>query len=183
MDIKTLKEKHADLVAEIVSEAKSFALKEAEDVTKAQEQKMSKCPHCSKEFPMKESVEHSNEHIKELSIKLNESVTQVNEFKRTLSIANLEKAIGLKLKENKDLSDATKKRLVGDLIALGEEVREGDKPSNWDLKITEELNYANELKGATKDLKLGSEMTDNKTTIKLTEKEQKEIADNLRRSL
>jgi hypothetical protein len=176
MDLEKLKESHADLVKQIEDEAKALALKEAEA---AENTKMAKCPHCEKEFPLKESFEHTETHIKELNVKLTESLEKVKSLERSVAINSLTENVTKKLKEHANLPEATKKRLVNGLLHLGEETREGDKPSNWDLLIKEELDYANELKGSSQNLGLGSERTEVKkeeTGVKLTEAEHREIA-------
>lgn len=176
MDLKTLKESHSDLVKQIEDDAKAVALKEAEAT---EDKKTTKCPYCDKSFPMKESVAHTDEHIKELNVKLTESCEKVKTLERTVTINALSENITKKLKEQTDLSDATKKRLVKELLKLGEEAREGDKPSNWDLAIKEETDYAKELKGATTTLELGSdrsgEKKDETKGVKLTEDEHRNI--------
>lgn len=187
MDLITLKEKHADLVKQIVDDAKSLALKEAEDAAKAaeeeKEKKMVTCPDCKKEFAMKESVDHVKAHLAETVVKLQEAEKEVATLKRDVSITKLKESITERLsKEN--LETATVKRLAESLLQLGTETREGDKPSNWDLRIQEEKDYVLQLKGDKKPLVTGSERTETKTeTVKLSESEAKIIAAKIANSI
>lgn len=187
MDLITLKEKHADLVKQIEADAKSLALKEAEDAAKAasdeESKKMVMCPDCKKEFAVKESVDHVKSHLDETVLKLQEATKEVESLKREVSITKLKEAITERLsKEN--LETATVKRLAESLLQLGTETREGDKPSNWDLRIKEELDYVNQIKGNKKPLVTGSERTETKTeTVKLSESEAKTIAAKIANSI
>lgn len=187
MDLITLKEKHADLVKQIVDDAKSLALKEAEDAAKAaaeeNDKKMVTCPDCKKEFAMKESVDHVKAHLAETVVKLQEAEKEVATLKRDVSITKLKECITERLsKEN--LETATVKRLAESLLQLGTETREGDKPSNWDLRIQEEKDYVLQLKGDKKPLVTGSERTETKTeTVKLSESEAKIIAAKIANSI
>ena len=184
MDLKTLKENHSDLCKQIEDEAKALALNEAEATVSA---KTVKCPYCDKEVKIKESVEHSDVHISELNVKLTEATTKVTALERVVAINVLTEKVQTKLTENASLPDVTKKRLVKELLKLGEETREGDKPSNWDLVITEELDYAKQLKGDS-NLELGSARTEPKETktegkLKLTEQEQRAIGEKISKSI
>lgn len=182
MDLSILKEKHSDLVKQIEDSAKALILKEEE----AKAEKMVKCPHCEKEYAMKESVEHYDSHIKELNVKLSESVKLTESLTKDVTINKLKEAVTAKLQTHKTLPELVKVRLVEKLLDLGEEKREGEKPSNWDSVITEELNYVNQIRGTKGDLVLGSEKTEEKTEtaeVKLTENEKRAIAKSISKVL
>lgn len=185
MDLKTLKEKHADLVKLIEDECKA-SLKEAKDSDGDDD---AVCPSCKKKMKAKESVEHANEHVKDLESKLSEAVTKlseastkVSEMERSLSINSLKESIQEKLASHKSLPEALKTRLVEGLLNAGPEKREGDKPSNWDAFIEGEINYVNQFKGSN-PLVLGSEQNKvtSTETVKLTEKEMRETAASISR--
>ena len=137
---------------------------------------------------MKEEVQHVKDHMSELTIKLTESVKENETLKNTVKVYNLKESVAQRLNKEKNLSPATLTRLAESLLTLGEETREGDKPSNWDLRIKEEIDYVNQLKIGTNpvkptNLKMGSETNNTTETVKLSESENRAIAARLSRTV
>jgi len=117
----------------------------------------------------------------ELEVKLTEATEKIVSLEKEVYIKNLTESVQVKLSDSKYkvLPGALKKRLVEGLISIGPEKREGEQPSNWDLKITEETNYVNECRDANSKLVLGSETTNvtkSTETVKLSEEENRAIA-------
>lgn len=201
MDEKTLREKFPDLVKTIEDSAKALALKEAEAFAAK-----SKCTDCEKEFTPKaeekvcaecakassdkadKAVKESFEKEKnEILTKLTEAEEKIKTLEKDVYVSKLTESVTVKLSDTKfkSIPGALKERLVTTLISLGEEKREGDEPSNWDLKIKEETDYVNKCRGPKDQLVFGSETNgDTKTdktkttkeSVKLNEEEQRQMA-------
>lgn len=197
MDEKTLREKFPDLVKVIEDSAKALALKEAEPVK-------STCTDCKKEFVAKDDekvcsgcAKSETEKVKEevvklstekndLLTKLTESEEKIKTLQKDVYVVKLTESVTLKLSDSKfkALPGAAKERLISTLISLGEEKREGEQPSNWDLKIKEETDYVNKCRGPKDQLVFASETNETKTdkskeTVKLSEEDQRVIANSV----